>query len=323
MTGNGKTTIPFGGDARVSEGEIKSYLNTFVEEYRNITTTDLPEVCEQFPLWAYPVRIVAGLTKSNVYFFVTRDGDPKENKIEICTTSNVRNLVKVMDAFDVKGNEVAKILGIADAIAHWIKAAKAGEFDDNAAKTEAATQVRRHYQNLASTGVIERFIFSDVIASQYLPPVSFLENHVDSTELRDKIIQMLEEAKLEIVASGWLDTYLLDVLQRKSKSGVKIRVLTKKPDKDGPMPNRTAYKRIAEIAQVKRNDLWHFRMIICDLKEVIVSSADLTTHSMTQNFEAGLWTSSPVIVQRAFQLFERVWNHGDTIDVNQEIRDQK
>jgi len=323
MTDDGKTTIPFDRIARVSEDEIKSYLNALVEEYRNITITDLPEICEQFPLWAYPVRIIAGLTKSNVYFFLTRDGDPKENKVEVYTTTKVRDLVRVMDAFDLKADQVAKILGIKSAVAIWIKMAKAGEFSDDVAKTDAITQVKAHYQSLASKGKIEPKNLADVEVVQYLPPASFLENHVDSTELRDKIIQTLENAKCEIMASGWLDTYLLDLLQRKSKAGVKMRIITKQPDKGGPMPNRTAYKRIVEIAQVRRNDLWHFRMIICDAKEIVVSSADLTTHSLTQNFEAGIWTSSPIMVQRAIQLFEKVWNHKDTIDVNQELKDQK
>lgn len=323
MTGDGKTTIPFKGDARTSEEEIRSYLNTFAEEYRNITVTDLPELCERFPLWAYPVRMVAGITKTNAYFFVTGDGNPKENRIEICTTSNVRDLARVMDAFDPKPDEVAKILGIATTIAIWIKTAKAGEFDDNAAKTDAVELVKRHYQNLALAGAVEPKRFSETKLTQYLPPMSFLENHVDSSELKDKILQMLEEAKCEIMAAGWVDTYLLDILQKKSKAGIKIRIITKKPDKDGPMPNRTAYKRIAEIAEVRRNDLWHFRMIICDGKEVIVSSADLTTHSLTQNFEAGLSTSSPFIVERAIRLFEKVWNHEETIDVNKELKDQK
>lgn len=323
MTGDGKTTTPFKRDTRTSEEEIRSYLNAFVEEYRNITKTDLPEHYERFPLWAYPVRIVAGITGSNVYFFVTRDSDPKENRIEICTSSNVRDLARVMDAFDLKPDEVVKILDIGSAIADWIKTAKAGEFDDNAAKTDAVEQVKRHYRNLAYSGVIEPRRFSEIKLTQYLPPINFLENHVDSTELKDKIVQMLEDAECEIMAAGWLDTYLLELLQKKSKAGIQIKIITKKPDKDGPMPNRTAYKRIVEIAQVRRNDLWHFRMIICDGKEVVVSSADLTTHSLTQNFEAGLWTSSPFIVQRAVQLFEKVWNHVDTIDVNQELKDQK
>ena len=319
MNSDFKAKIPFKREVRVNEKEIQGYLPTFVDEYRNITLTDLPYLYDQFPLWSYPVRIVAGITQSNVYFFITRDGNPSENRTEIYGIPQRRELARVWDDLEIQIDRVASVLKIASSISTWYKQAKEGGFDDNAAKADAAEQVTRHYRMLADKGEVSPHKFSEAKVPEYLPPVIFLENHVESTELKDKIKQMLEGAKQEIMIAGWLDTYMLDELQKKNKEHIPIQIITRQPDKGGPMPNRTAYKRITEIAQVRRNELWHFRMLICDKKEVLVSSADLTTHSLTQNFEAGLWTSSPAIVDRAVVLFGKVWNHKETIDVNQEV----
>jgi len=109
-------------------------------------------------------------------------------------------------------------------------------------------------------------------------------------------------------------------LQKKNKEGILIRVMTKKPDSNSPQPVRTMYKELVNIALVRRNNLRHFRLIICDNKEVLISSADLTTHGLSQNFEAGIWTGSPIVIKQALDLFEHVWQHEETVDVNQELR---
>jgi phosphatidylserine/phosphatidylglycerophosphate/cardiolipin synthase-like enzyme len=138
--------------------------------------------------------------------------------------------------------------------------------------------------------------------------------------LKSKIEQMLHEATKKIMVTGWLDTSLLDILQKKHAEGVSIRIITKRPESGSPQPTRTAYRKLVDIAEVRRNELWHFRLIVCDDKEALVTSSDLTTHSLSQNFEAGVWTCSPMVVNRAIKLFEKVWQHAETKDVNQELK---
>jgi len=321
MSPDEKRKIPFKDSVRASKQEVQGYLSKFFEEYRTITSTDLPETCDRFPLWAYPVRLIAGITRAKVYVFITRDGNPVETRVEVFDDTQRRELSQVMDAFTPQLEQVAKILNVRSAIYAIAKDAKEGEFNDNIARADATQLIEAHYRILADFKQVEPISHSSKAKRpQYASPITFLENHVESNELRSKIEQMLKEATREIMISGWFDTILLDILQEKSKEGVSIRILTNKPDPTGPKPNRTAYAKIPEIAQVRRNDLWHFRMIICDGREVLVSSADLTTHSLSQNYEAGIWTSSPIIVKRATTLFEKVWQHKNTIDVNQETK---
>jgi len=321
MSPDEKRKIPFKDSVRASKQEVQEYLSKFFEEYRTITSTDLPETCDRFPLWAYPVRLIAGITRAKVYVFITRDGDPVETRVEVFDDTQRRELNQVMDAFTPQLEAVAKIVDVRSAIYAIAKDAKEGEFNDDVARSDATQLIEAHYKILADSKQIEPISYStEAKMPQYVPPITFMENHIESNELRSKIEHMLKEAKREIMVSGWFDTILLDILQEKSKEGVSIQILTNKPDPTGPKPNRTAYAKIPEIAQVRRNDLWHFRMIICDGREALVSSADLTTHSLSQNYEAGIWTSSPIIVKRAIALFKRVWLHKDTIDVNQEAK---
>ena len=318
-----KQQLPFGEGARASKKEIQAYLNTFIEEYRNITKVDLPQLCERFPLWAYPTRVVAGVTSSKVYVLITRDGDPKETRVEIYESSTFSKLGQVMDVFKPHQEEVAKILGIDSAVSILCKEADENQFSDDIARSDAVALVKKHYKVIEASGKVSPKKFFAAKLSEYVPPVSFLENHIESSELKNKIQEMLGEAKKEIMVSCWLDTFLLEIFQRKSKEGVKIRVLTKKPGSRSPTPVKTAYKKLVDIAEVKRNNLRHFRIIICDRKQVLISSSDLTTHSLSQNFEAGIWTSSPIVVRRAVKLFERVWKNKDTVDVNQEQQNRK
>ena len=57
----------------------------------------------------------------------------------------------------------------------------------------------------------------------------------------------------------------------------------------------------------------HFKMLVFDCKEVYVGSANLTGAGIgmkaetTRNFEAGILTDDPVIVEQAMNQFDEVW----------------
>ena len=57
----------------------------------------------------------------------------------------------------------------------------------------------------------------------------------------------------------------------------------------------------------------HFKMLVFDCKEVYVGSANLTGAGIgmkaetTRNFEAGILTDDPVIVEQAINQFDEVW----------------
>lgn len=58
----------------------------------------------------------------------------------------------------------------------------------------------------------------------------------------------------------------------------------------------------------------HFKMIVFDCKEVYIGSANLTGAGIgmkgetTRNFEAGILTDDPNIVEEAMEQFDNVWN---------------
>lgn len=127
-------------------------------------------------------------------------------------------------------------------------------------------------------------------------------------EMRPKIESMISNAKKEIYISGWVDTICLDMLRKKvEKDNVTICVLTKTPDGKSPMPTRTASEQLARIASVRRNPLLHARMLIVDGTQVLIMSADITNHSLTQNFEVGFWTNDKSIVTDARDFFIRMF----------------
>ncbi len=57
----------------------------------------------------------------------------------------------------------------------------------------------------------------------------------------------------------------------------------------------------------------HFKLIIFDLETVYIGSANLTGAGMgmkgdyTRNFEAGILTSDPILVEKAINQFDTVW----------------
>ena len=58
----------------------------------------------------------------------------------------------------------------------------------------------------------------------------------------------------------------------------------------------------------------HFKMIVFDCKEVYIGSANLTGAGIgmkgetTRNFEVGILTDDPTIVEQAMEQFDNVWN---------------
>lgn len=311
---------PFDGGPRASKEEIMLFINKLVEEYKNITNTDLSEIKDRFPFWAYPCRVIIGITKSRVYVFITRDGSPIQTQVEYYDGDNYVRLNHVMDMLEQHQNDVASILNVQTTIADIIRPAKNGQFTDDDSRKEAINLVRIHYKILAKNKEISSNIFSGSETTIYTSPLSLLENHIGSDKIKNKIEEMMQNAKKEIMIAGWIDTLLLNILKIKEKEGISIKIITKKPDGQSPSPVKTAYRELVNIAQVKRNRLAHFRLIISDDKEVLVSSCDLTTHSLSQNYEAGIWTCSPAIVEDAIAFFDKVWQHEDTKNVNEEFR---
>jgi len=76
-------------------------------------------------------------------------------------------------------------------------------------------------------------------------------------------------------------------------------------------------KRIAKSAinkfydalkeRIVHSQLIHSRMLIVDDKQLLVSSADLTTDQLYDEFNAGIWTSDKEAVEKATAFFENIF----------------
>ena len=102
---------------------------------------------------------------------------------------------------------------------------------------------------------------------------------------------------------------LADLIQR----GVGVRLIHAKE----PGPNfRKDFDRYPVLAEGLERVLCprvHFKLLIFDLREAYVGSANLTGAGIgmksdgKRNFEAGLWTNDPEIVSAAMAQFDSVW----------------
>lgn len=102
---------------------------------------------------------------------------------------------------------------------------------------------------------------------------------------------------------------LADLIQR----GVGVRLIHAKE----PGPNfRRDFDRYPALIEGLERVLCprvHFKLLIFDLREAYIGSANLTGAGIgmksdgKRNFEAGIWTNDPVLVNAAIAQFDSVW----------------
>lgn len=105
----------------------------------------------------------------------------------------------------------------------------------------------------------------------------------------------------------------LKILSDLIKRGVEIRLIHAKE----PGPNfRSDFDKYPLLAQHLERSLCprvHFKMLIFDMQTAYIGSANLTGAGLgikgenTRNFEAGILTSDPILVDNAVNQFDMVW----------------
>ena len=115
------------------------------------------------------------------------------------------------------------------------------------------------------------------------------------------------------VARGKQAVPLLAVLAGLIRKGVEIRLIHAK--EPGPA-FREDFDRYPELASGLERALCprvHFKLMIFDLETAYIGSANLTgagigmKSSLRRNFEAGILTNDPALVESAIDQFDRVW----------------
>jgi phosphatidylserine/phosphatidylglycerophosphate/cardiolipin synthase-like enzyme len=102
---------------------------------------------------------------------------------------------------------------------------------------------------------------------------------------------------------------LSDLLRR----GVEIRLLHAKEPGENFRNDFDRFPLLAEHLERALCPRVHFKIVVCDLETVYIGSANLTGAGIGmkgenhRNFEAGILTTDPALVEAAIEQFDSVW----------------
>ena len=127
--------------------------------------------------------------------------------------------------------------------------------------------------------------------------------------LKEEIERIIDECEERLlIISPYCDMTLINKLVACKEAGIEIKIILR-DDKE--------VKGLAKdgLEQIKKNfpknhkivKNIHSRIIVCDSKEAIVSSADLDQKSLQSLLNLGIKTSNPKLVKGIISFFEQVW----------------
>ncbi len=136
----------------------------------------------------------------------------------------------------------------------------------------------------------------------------FLVTLYETKTIRDKLAEFADKSAhlREVrVASPYLDNMGAEYLIKMLKNGVKVKVLTRKPDKKAHDDAVSILRQLG--AEVKFDRMLHARMVIFDDIAVIVSSADLDSEGLSNQKQAGILSFDKTVVRDAITFFDKTW----------------
>lgn len=136
----------------------------------------------------------------------------------------------------------------------------------------------------------------------------FLVTLYETKTIRDKLAEFADKSAhlREVrVASPYLDNMGAEYLIKMLKNGVKVKVLTRKPDKKAHDDAVSILRQLG--AEVKFDRMLHARMVIFDDIAVIVSSADLDSEGLSNQKQAGILSFDKIVVRDAITFFDKTW----------------
>ena len=138
-----------------------------------------------------------------------------------------------------------------------------------------------------------------------------MELHVTEPPLKKELLntveQLITDAKQEIIiVTPYLDSQVLNILIPKAEQSVKVIVITRSFKRTSGAEPQDAWTHLAENPDINHHcyDLLHSRMILVDESIVLVSSADISHDSLEGQFNAGILTDDPIIVQKSTAFIE-------------------
>ena len=129
--------------------------------------------------------------------------------------------------------------------------------------------------------------------------------------LKEEIERMIDECKESLmIISPYCDMTMINRLISAKDDGVDIKIILRDDPQVKGLPK-------AGLEQIKKNfpnryklnRNIHSRIIICDSKEAIVSSADLDQKSLQGLLNLGVKISDPYLVRKIIKYFSYVWSN--------------
>ncbi|MCS7373828.1 MAG: phospholipase D family protein [archaeon GB-1845-036] len=108
------------------------------------------------------------------------------------------------------------------------------------------------------------------------------------------------------VLSPYLDNSGAEYLIKMLKNKVKIKLITRKPDKKQHIEALDILRKHG--AEVKYDKMLHARLIIFDDIAAIISSADLDGEGLNNQRQAGIFTTDKIIIKDAITFFDKIWD---------------
>ncbi len=153
-----------------------------------------------------------------------------------------------------------------------------------------------------------------------MPTLNYIQDSEHYTEVISQVTHVKKhlwigtaDIKDLYIKKGTKSIPFLELLSEKISQGVEIRLIHAKE----PGPNFRAdfdkYPNLFEGLERVLCPRVHFKMIIFDFKQVYIGSANLTgagigmKGSTNRNFETGISTDIPEIVEKAINQFDTVW----------------
>lgn len=148
--------------------------------------------------------------------------------------------------------------------------------------------------------------------------ISNADHYAEVLSQADKVKSTLWIGTADIkdlyIEIGRQKTPFLGLLARLIKKGVSVRLIHAKEPGPAFREDFDKYPILFDSLERGLCPRVHFKMIIFDCEMVYIGSANLTGAGMgmksenNRNFEAGILTDDPTIVEQAMDQFDSVWN---------------
>jgi hypothetical protein len=312
----------------VSKNQLRNYLKTFIDTYRNHIKKEYPAYSNQFPFYE-ALKAIGVITHNRVYVIFTKDDKPRKTSIDVFDADDIPDLMRVKDAKNPKWEDIFALLNIETYILdipHFDFYSSYRMTNDNYwteahAPNVALQSVQFHYDYVESQEDPTIFRKGEKKPPTIMLRYTFVYNTIDQRSLRNKVEEIFDIAEEgeEILITGWIGSFAVPLLNSLEDKNVKFRIITHKPTppERGKNPSdeyvvfaKILTQKYPENVRILTN--LHGRLLISD-KESLVSSADLTKDSQEGKYETGIGTTDGLAILELKKFFEEMWNRAEPL----------